>query len=123
VELGSRVSSQVAGCAPASRADSDRPRAAGITAEIAARLLREGDRIPTGIHAFRCQRNVVREAIAGFRSDGVVRSRQGRGNLSSARKKPLTLRITAAVAALRANDEQRARITEAFETMKNPRLT
>ena len=120
--------------------------AAGITAEIAAGRLREGDRIPTEMvlsARFGVSRSVVREAIAGLRSDGVVRSRQGAGTYVVSPKETATLRIDAdltsdrvvfrnvfemraileikgaALAALRADDEHRARITEAFERMRN----
>jgi DNA-binding FadR family transcriptional regulator len=120
--------------------------AAGITAEIAAGRLREGDRIPTEMvlsARFGVSRSVVREAIAGLRSDGVVQSRQGAGTFVISPRDTATLRIDAdltsdrvvfrnvfemraileirgaALAALRAEEEQRARITEAFERMKN----
>jgi GntR family transcriptional repressor for pyruvate dehydrogenase complex len=85
---------------------------------------------------------VVREAIAGLRSDGVVRSRQGLGSFVVSPCERATLRINAdlttdrtvlrsvfelravleikaaALAALRADDEQRARITEALNQMR-----
>jgi GntR family transcriptional regulator, transcriptional repressor for pyruvate dehydrogenase complex len=120
--------------------------AAGITAEIVAGRLREGDRIPTEMvlsTRFGVSRSVVREAIAALRSEGVVRSRQGAGTFVVSPKETATLRIDAdltsdrvvfrnvfemraileikgaALAALRANDEHRARISEAFERMRN----
>jgi GntR family transcriptional regulator, transcriptional repressor for pyruvate dehydrogenase complex len=120
--------------------------AAGITAEIVAGRLREGDRIPTEMvlsTRFGVSRSVVREAIAALRSEGVVRSRPGAGTFVVSPKETATLRIDAdltsnrvvfrnvfemraileikgaALAALRANDEHRARISEAFERMRN----
>jgi len=56
--------------------------AAVIAAEIAEGRLRVGDRLPTEhslAERFGVGRNVVREAIAQLRSDGVVQSRQGVG--------------------------------------------
>jgi DNA-binding FadR family transcriptional regulator len=91
---------------------------------------------------FGVSRSVVREAIAGLRSDGAVRSRQGLGTFVVSPSDTATLRIdanvtsdrmvfrnvfelraileikAAALAALRADDEQRARITEALDRMK-----
>jgi GntR family transcriptional regulator, transcriptional repressor for pyruvate dehydrogenase complex len=120
--------------------------AAGITAEIAAGRLREGDRLPTEMvlsARFGVSRSVVREAIAGLRSDGVVRSRQGAGTFVVTPRETAILRIDAdltsdrvvfrnvfemraileikgaALAALRADDEQRNRMTEAVERMRN----
>jgi len=56
--------------------------AADIMAKVTDGRLRPGDTLPTE-HAlagtFGVSRNVVREAIARLRSDGVVESRQGRG--------------------------------------------
>lgn len=56
--------------------------AADIMAKISDGELRPGDSLPTE-HAlagtFGVSRNVVREAIARLRSDGVIESRQGRG--------------------------------------------
>ncbi len=56
--------------------------AAMISREIAAGRFRPGDRLPTEhelAQTFEVSRNVVREAIACLRSDGVVDSRQGLG--------------------------------------------
>ncbi len=119
--------------------------AAAITAEIAEGRLREGDRLPTEMvlaARFGVSRTVVREAIAGLRSEGVVRSRQGLGTFVVSPRQTATLRIeadltsdltvfrnvfelraileikAAALAALRADEEQRARITEALDRMK-----
>jgi GntR family transcriptional regulator, transcriptional repressor for pyruvate dehydrogenase complex len=53
-----------------------------IRREIGEGRLRPGDRLPgeqTLAETFKVSRNVVREAIARLRSDGVVRSRQGIG--------------------------------------------
>jgi GntR family transcriptional regulator, transcriptional repressor for pyruvate dehydrogenase complex len=119
--------------------------AAAIAAEIADGRLQEGDRLPTekvlGAR-FGVSRSVVREAIAGLRSDGVVRSRQGLGAFVVSPRESATLRIdadlttdrmvfrnvfelraileikAAALAALRADDEQRARISEALNRMR-----
>jgi GntR family transcriptional repressor for pyruvate dehydrogenase complex len=120
--------------------------AAGIKAEILAGRLHGGDRLPTEMvlsERFGVSRSVVREAIAGLRSDGVVRSQQGVGTFVAAPHETATLRIDAdlttdrlvfrnvfemraileikgaALAALRASGEQRQRITEAFERMRN----
>lgn len=119
--------------------------AAAITAEIADSRLAEGDRLPTEMvlaARFGVSRSVVREAIAGLRSDGVVRSRQGLGTFVVSPRDTATLRIeasltsdimvfrnvfelraileikAAALAALRAGDEQRARISEALDRMR-----
>ena len=119
--------------------------AASITAEIADGRLQEGDRLPTETvlsARFGVSRTVVREAIAGLRSDGVVRSRQGLGTFVVSPGDRATLRIeadltsdrvvfrnvfelraileikAAALAALRADEEQRARIAEALDRMK-----
>ena len=56
--------------------------AAMVSREIAAGRFRPGDRLPTEhklAQTFEVSRNVVREAIACLRSDGVVESRQGLG--------------------------------------------
>lgn len=56
--------------------------AAEIMAKITSGELKPGDTLPTehGLaETFGVSRNVVREAIARLRSDGVVESRQGRG--------------------------------------------
>ncbi len=117
-----------------------------ITAEIVEGRLREGDRLPTEMvlaARFGVSRSVVREAIAGLRSDGVVRSRQGSGTFVVSPRETATLRIDAdltrdlvvfrnvfelraileikgaALAARRADIEQRARITEALDRMKD----
>lgn len=119
--------------------------AAAITAEIAEGRLEQGDRLPTEAvlaARFGVSRSVVREAIAGLRSDGVVRSRQGLGTFVVSPRETATLRIeadlttdslvfrnvfelraileikAAALAALRADEGQRARITEALDRMK-----
>jgi GntR family transcriptional regulator, transcriptional repressor for pyruvate dehydrogenase complex len=119
--------------------------AAAIAAEIADGRLQEGDRLPTEkvlAARFGVSRSVVREAIAGLRSDGVVRSRQGLGAFVVSPRESATLRIdadlttdrmvfrnvfelraileikAAALAALRADDEQRARISEALNRMR-----
>lgn len=67
--------------------------AADIMAKITEGTLQPGDTLPTE-HAlagtFGVSRNVVREAIARLRSDGVVESRQGRGAVV----KPITERET-----------------------------
>jgi len=67
--------------------------AADIMAKISEGRLVPGDTLPTE-HAlagtFGVSRNVVREAIARLRSDGVVESRQGRGAVV----KPITERQT-----------------------------
>ena len=117
--------------------------AAAIAAEIAEGRLEQGDRLPTETvlaARFGVSRSVVREAIAGLRSDGVVRSRQGLGTFVV--RETATLRIeadlmsdlvvfrnvfelraileikAAALAAMRADEEQRARMTEALDRMK-----
>lgn len=67
--------------------------AADIMAKISSGELIPGDTLPTE-HAlagtFGVSRNVVREAIARLRSDGIVESRQGRGAVV----KPITERET-----------------------------
>jgi DNA-binding FadR family transcriptional regulator len=119
--------------------------AAAITAEIAEGRLQQGDRLPTEMvlaTRFGVSRSVVREAIAGLRSGGVVRSRQGLGTFVVSQRETATLRIdadllsdlvvfrnvfelraileirAAALAALRADEEQRASITEALDRMR-----
>jgi GntR family transcriptional regulator, transcriptional repressor for pyruvate dehydrogenase complex len=119
--------------------------AAALAAEIADGRLHEGDRLPTEAvlaARFGVSRSVVREAIAGLRSDGLVRSRQGLGTFVVSQRETATLRIdadlmsdlvvfrnvfelraileikAAALAALRADEDQRARITEALDRMK-----
>lgn len=119
--------------------------AAAIAAEIADGRLHEGDRLPTETvlaARFGVSRSVVREAIAGLRSDGLLRSRQGLGTFVVSQRETATLRIdadlmsdlvvfrnvfelraileikAAALAAVRADEHQRARITEALDRMK-----
>ena len=70
--------------------------AAAIAAEIADGRLHEGDRLPTEAvlaSRFGVSRSVVREAIAGLRSDGLVRSRQGLGTFVVSQRETATLRI------------------------------
>jgi DNA-binding FadR family transcriptional regulator len=120
--------------------------ASGIKAEILAGRLGEGDRLPTEMvlsARFGVSRSVVREAIAGLRSDGVVHSRQGAGTFVATQRETATLRIDAdlssdrlvfrnvfemraileirgaALAAVRASKDQQQRITQAFERMRN----
>jgi DNA-binding FadR family transcriptional regulator len=72
--------------------------AAAIAAEIAEARLRVGDRLPTEhslAEKFGVSRNVVREAIAQLRSDGVVQSRQGVGAFVINRSATPLLRIDA----------------------------
>lgn len=122
--------------------------AAALTAEIVEGRLQEGDRLPTEMvlaARFGVSRSVVREAIAGLRSDGMVRSHQGLGTFVARPQDSATLRLdadittdrivfrnvfelraileikAAALAALRADAEQRARISEALERMRNAR--
>lgn len=67
-----------------------------ISREIVEGRLRPGDRLPTEqalARSFGVSRNVVREAIAGLRSDGVVRSRPGVGAFVAESDAPSTLRI------------------------------
>lgn len=119
--------------------------AAAIRAEIAEGRLQEGDRLPTEMvlaARFGVSRSVVREAIAGLRSNGFVRSRQGLGAFVVSPRESATLRIdadltsdltvfrnvfelraileikAAALAAVRANENHRARISEALERMR-----
>ena len=119
--------------------------AAAIRAEIAEGRLQEGDRLPTEMvlaARFGVSRSVVREAIAGLRSNGFVRSRQGLGAFVVSPRESATLRIdadltsdltvfrnvfelraileikAAALAAVRADENHRARISEALERMR-----
>jgi GntR family transcriptional repressor for pyruvate dehydrogenase complex len=72
--------------------------AAAIAAEIAEERLKVGDRLPTEhslAEKFGVSRNVVREAIAQLRSDGVVQSRQGVGAFVINKSKTALLRIDA----------------------------
>jgi len=70
--------------------------ASSISREIAQGRLRSGDRLPTE-HAlattFGVSRNVVREAIAKLRSEGRVRSEQGRGAFVAEATNPTVLSI------------------------------
>ena len=70
--------------------------ASSISREIAQGRLRSGDRLPTE-HAlattFGVSRNVVREAIAKLRSEGRVRSEQGRGAFVAEAANPTVLSI------------------------------
>lgn len=119
--------------------------AAAITAEIAEGRLCEGDRLPTEqalAARFGVSRNVVREAIARLRSDGMVQSRQGVGAFVVSNEATATLRIdaelmndrlvfrnifelrailevhAAGLAALRADAAGRADITAALARMR-----
>src|SRR5689334_12440796 len=69
-----------------------------IMQEIAAGRLKPGDQLPTE-HALAeslgVSRNVVREAIARLRSDGIVQSRQGVGAFLARVAPAATLRIDA----------------------------
>src|SRR5690349_23341126 len=59
--------------------------------EIAAGRLRPGDRLPTEqflSENFGVSRNVVREAIASLRAQGMIESRQGVGAFVSAARQP-----------------------------------
>lgn len=120
--------------------------AAAITQEIAAGRLKQGDRLPPEqalADRFGVSRNVVREAIARLRSDGVVQSRQGVGAFVVGSEATAMLRIdaelmndrlvfqnvfelraileirAAGLAARRADGEQRAAVSEALERMRN----
>jgi GntR family transcriptional regulator, transcriptional repressor for pyruvate dehydrogenase complex len=70
--------------------------ASSISREIAEGRLRSGDRLPAE-HAlattFGVSRNVVREAIAKLRSEGRVRSEQGRGAFVAEAANPTVLAI------------------------------
>src|SRR5690349_5425349 len=68
-----------------------------ITQEIAAGRLKPGDQLPTEqalSQSYGVSRNVVREAIARLRSEGIVQSRQGVGAFLT-RAESTTLRIDA----------------------------
>jgi DNA-binding FadR family transcriptional regulator len=72
--------------------------AAVIAAEIAEGRLRKGDRLPTEATLagkFGVSRNVIREAIAKLRSDGMVQSRQGVGAFVVSTEATAMLRIDA----------------------------
>jgi GntR family transcriptional regulator, transcriptional repressor for pyruvate dehydrogenase complex len=72
--------------------------AAQITTEIMEGRLQPGDRLPTEnelAEACGVSRNVVREAIARLRSDGVVESRQGVGAFVMEPARRSTIRIEA----------------------------
>lgn len=67
-----------------------------LSQEITAGRLKPGDRLPTeqALAAnFGVSRNVVREAIARLRSDGIVQSRQGVGAFLTRTEPASTLRI------------------------------
>jgi len=118
--------------------------AALIMREIASGQFLPGDRLPSEhelAQAFDVSRNVVREAIACLRSDGIVVSRQGLGAFVVQPELRQTIRIdaeelrqggnlrslfelralleieAAALAAERRDDAQLARIREALERM------
>jgi GntR family transcriptional regulator, transcriptional repressor for pyruvate dehydrogenase complex len=70
--------------------------ASSISREIAQGRLRSGDRLPTELAlatTFGVSRNVVREAIAKLRSEGRVRSEQGRGAFVAEAANPTVLSI------------------------------
>jgi len=67
-----------------------------IMKEIAENRLKTGDRLPTEhklAETFGVSRNVVREAVARLKSDGVVESRQGVGAFISAPEKHSAIRL------------------------------
>lgn len=69
-----------------------------ITQEISAGRLKPGDQLPTEqalTESFGVSRNVVREAIARLRSEGVVESRQGIGAFLLRTQPATTLRFEA----------------------------
>ncbi len=71
-----------------------------ISAEIFSGRIRAGDRLPTerGLaESFGVSRNVVREAIAKLRFDGVVETRQGVGVFILGKESPSVLRIDAEI--------------------------
>jgi DNA-binding FadR family transcriptional regulator len=119
--------------------------ATAISSEIIEGRLRTGDRLPTEAalaQRFGVSRSVIREAIARLRSDGIVRSRQGVGVFVVGFEQSMTLKLdadllsdrrvfssvfelraileirAAAMAATRADEAQRAHITEAFRRME-----
>jgi DNA-binding FadR family transcriptional regulator len=116
-----------------------------ITREIVEGRLKPGDRLPTEHRlstSLGVSRNVVREAIARLRADGIVESRQGVGAFVIRPERRSTLRVeaasledvesirslfelraileieAAALAAARATDEQLARIGASLEAMR-----
>lgn len=116
-----------------------------ISSEISEGRLKAGDRLPTEqalSERFGVSRSVVREAIARLRSDGTVVSRQGAGVFVIGMEEGVTLRIDAelltdrsvfqsvfelrailetrgaGLAAVRAEDDQRAAISDALERMR-----
>jgi DNA-binding FadR family transcriptional regulator len=73
--------------------------AGSIAREIAEGRLKPGDRLPTeqALSAtFDVSRNVVREAVARLRSEGLVWAQQGRGAFVADNPKPLVLKIDVA---------------------------
>lgn len=83
--------------------------AARISREIASGRLQPGDRLPTEnelARTFEVSRNVVREAIACLRADGVVDSRQGLGAFVVQPELRQSIRID--TAELRRNDNLRS---------------
>lgn len=83
--------------------------AAQITTEIMEGRLRPGDRLPTEhelADACGVSRNVVREAIARLRSDGVIESRQGVGAFVMEPARRSTIRIDASSLRNRENLER-----------------
>jgi GntR family transcriptional repressor for pyruvate dehydrogenase complex len=119
--------------------------AAAITQEIVEGRLKQGDRLAAEqalAERFEVSRNVVREAIARLRSDGVLQSRQGVGAFVVASEAIAMLRIdvelmndrivfrnvfelraiieirAAGLAALRADDQGLAAISGALERMR-----
>jgi GntR family transcriptional regulator, transcriptional repressor for pyruvate dehydrogenase complex len=83
-----------------------------ISREIAQGRIRRGERLPTEqalAHSLGVSRNVVREAIARLRSEGIVESRQGVGVFVTDGEARSTLRID------REALKDRAAFTELFE--------
>ena len=71
-----------------------------ISEEIVGGRIKAGDRLPTEREltaSFRVSRNVVREAIAKLRFEGVVETRQGVGVFVLGTKSPSVLRIDAEI--------------------------
>ncbi|HMN86141.1 MAG TPA: FadR/GntR family transcriptional regulator [Bauldia sp.] len=116
-----------------------------IASEIMEGRLPHGARLPTEqalASKFGVSRSVIREAIARLRSDGMVQSRQGVGAFVVSNQESATLRIdadlmsdrlvfrnvfelraileirAAGLAALRADDEQRAVMSDAMMRMR-----
>ncbi|CAG9172777.1 FadR/GntR family transcriptional regulator [Cupriavidus pampae] len=120
--------------------------ARSIEAEIVSGRLQAGDRLPTEhflSESFGVSRNVVREAIASLRAQGLIVSRQGAGAFVTIRESEAVPRVSlnllqgdvdvrnmfevraalesqaAALAASKANARQRQQIASAVERMQN----